>query len=58
MKKRVISAILTVLLITCILPATSFAAGTLSNFSKINTYTPGQFSDVSLGIFTISETHI
>lgn len=47
MKKRVISAILTVLLITCILPATSFAAGTLSNFSKINTYTPGQFSDVS-----------
>lgn len=47
MKKRIISAILAIFLISCILPISAFAAGTLSNFSKVNTYTPGQFSDVS-----------
>lgn len=47
MKKRIISVVLAVFLISCILPVASFAAGTLSNFSKVKTFMPGQFSDVS-----------
>jgi hypothetical protein len=47
MKKRIIAVLLTILLVFCILPATSYAAGSLTNFAKVNTYTSGQFTDVS-----------
>ena len=47
MKKRAIAVVLAILLAICVLPATSYAAGSLTNFSKVNTYQPGQFSDVS-----------
>ncbi|UOO38568.1 trypsin-like peptidase domain-containing protein [Oscillospiraceae bacterium CM] len=46
MKKRVATIILSLLLIVTILPVTVLA-GTLSNFTKVNTYSSGQFTDVS-----------
>jgi S1-C subfamily serine protease len=46
MKKRIISLILVVLLVALCLPTTAFAASSLSNFVKINTYKAGQFTDV------------
>ena len=47
MKKRAIAVFLAVLLVVCVLPATSYAAGSLTNFTKVNAYSQGQFSDVS-----------
>ncbi|MEL4105641.1 trypsin-like peptidase domain-containing protein [Oscillospiraceae bacterium WX1] len=47
MKKRAVSIFLSLLLAFSVLPITTLAAGTLSNFTKVNTYQSGQFSDVS-----------
>ncbi|SHH91681.1 S-layer homology domain-containing protein [Sporobacter termitidis DSM 10068] len=47
MKKRAVSLLCAVLLAVFVLPITSLAAGSLSNFTKVNTYQSGKFSDVS-----------
>jgi len=47
MKKSITSLLLCLVLVTNVLPSTALAAGSLSNFSKVNTYTAGQFTDVS-----------
>jgi hypothetical protein len=47
-KKRIVSVFFAVLLVIMILPVTAQAAGSLSNFTKANTYN-GQFSDVPSG---------
>jgi S1-C subfamily serine protease len=46
MKKRLLSLLLAIVLLVCVFPGTASAAGSLSNFSKVNTYTMGQFTDV------------
>lgn len=46
MKKRVISLTLAVIMLLCVFPVTAAAAGSLTNFTRKNTYTPGQFTDV------------
>lgn len=46
MKKRILSFLLVAILAVTILPTYASAAGSLSNFSKINTYTAGLFKDV------------
>jgi hypothetical protein len=46
MKKRIISALLVIVLFVCVLPLPALAAGGLSNFTKVNTYHSGQFSDI------------
>ncbi len=46
MKKRIISALLILVLILGVLPGTVLAAGGLSNFVKVATYTSGRFFDV------------
>jgi S1-C subfamily serine protease len=48
MKKRLISLVIIIILAICALPLQAFA-GSLSNFSKINTYNDGQFTDVPSG---------
>lgn len=47
MKKRIISVLLTIILVISLLPLTAFAAASLSNFDEVNTYRNGQFVDVS-----------
>lgn len=47
MKKRLFSCLLAFLLSFYLLPTASFAAGSFSNFSKVKTYQPGQFTDIS-----------
>ena len=46
LKKRLISVLLTIILVITILPLTTLAAASLSNFEEINTYHNGQFVDV------------
>ncbi len=46
MKKRLLSILLVIILAFAVLPVTALAAGSLSNFQPVNTYLPGQFSDV------------
>jgi S1-C subfamily serine protease len=46
MKKSVVSLTLAVLMLLCAFPLNAVAAGSLTNFTKKNTYTPGQFTDV------------
>ena len=45
MKKRVLSVLLVALLLTAVVTTSAAAAG-LSNFTKVNTYADGQFTDV------------
>lgn len=47
MKKSIASLLLCLVLVLNVLPSTALAAGSLSNFTKVNTYTAGQFTDVS-----------
>lgn len=47
MKKRILPALLVVVLLVCTLPGTAFAAGGLSYFSKVNTYQSGHFTDIA-----------
>jgi hypothetical protein len=47
MKKRILSLVLVLVLAFSVLPIAAEAAGTLSNFGKVNTYQAGQFTDVS-----------
>lgn len=47
LKKRIISVLLTIILVFSLLPLTALAAASLSNFDKVNTYHNGQFVDVS-----------
>jgi hypothetical protein len=47
MKKSIASLLLCLVLVINVLPSTALAAGSLSNFTKVNTYTAGQFTDVS-----------
>lgn len=48
MKKRVSSALIALVLVLSLLPSAVLAAGPgLNNFQKSQTYTPGQFTDVS-----------
>lgn len=46
MNKRVVSSLLVFVLALFLLPVTALAAGSLSNFTKTNTYAAGQFGDV------------
>ena len=46
MKKRFISVLLVLILVLSICPITSLADGGLSNFTRVNTYRNGQFTDV------------
>jgi hypothetical protein len=46
MKKRIISVFLVLIILIGIVPS-AFAAGSLDNFKRVNTYTQGQFADVS-----------
>jgi len=46
MKKRLFSLLFAGILALYALPQTVLAAGSLSNFQKINTYAAGQFADV------------
>lgn len=46
MKKRIISAVLALILVAAVSPIAALAAGGLSNFVRVNTYQSGHFSDV------------
>lgn len=46
MKKRVVSAVLIIVLLVSVLPMTSLAASSLSNFKEVKTYHDGLFTDV------------
>jgi hypothetical protein len=46
MKKRLLSVLLVAILLTSVLPFTAAVAGSLSNFTQVNTYQSGQFTDV------------
>jgi len=46
MKKRVLSALLAALLLAVTAPLPASAAGGLGNFTRVNTYVSGQFTDV------------
>ncbi|MBD5134126.1 MAG: redoxin domain-containing protein [Clostridiales bacterium] len=46
-RKRILSILLAAVIIFATLPLTAYAAGTLSNFRKVNTYRNGVFNDVS-----------
>ena len=46
MKKRILSLLLVFILIITVLPITAAAAGGLSNFTRVNTYKSGTFSDI------------
>jgi hypothetical protein len=46
MKKRIIGALLILILLIGVLPGTVIAAGGLSNFVKVDTYKSGRFPDV------------
>ncbi len=49
MKKRIISILLTAILLVCILPISASAAGSLNNFTRSKTYYSGLFNDVPYG---------
>lgn len=47
MKKRIISILIVAFLLFSILPAASAAGGSLTNFTRANTYQSGRFTDVA-----------
>lgn len=46
MKNRIVSSMMTIVLLFCVLPFSAQAAGGLSNFRAVNSYPAGQFTDV------------
>ena len=46
MKKRILSVLLVLILLTCILPGAAAAAG-FAGFTRVNTYSSGHYSDVA-----------
>lgn len=47
MKKRLMTTLLMLVLLTGLLPVSASAASGLENFTKVNTYLSGQFNDVT-----------
>lgn len=49
MKKRLLSTLLALCMVSLLLPLDALAAGDISNFKKVKTYRTGQFTDVAAG---------
>lgn len=54
-RKRILSMLLAAVMVFAVLPLTASAAGTLSNFRRVNTYRNGLFSDVPSGAWYADE---